>query len=194
MNPSRCALLTTLCLCLLSTRARAGDQPLLTLFVGSGHGADAQLHPALPPIHCYDCKPLAVPRYSTMQAPSLATVGVGYAGTSGWVRGGIEAFTVLAVGSENTSAYTGAVTFAGIDQGWVYAVAGLGLAKFIGTLHRDTLSSFALNGRAELGVHLMRGWSVSVRTDVIYNDISSSRVVTFGLGWTPSLWSSGRLD
>jgi len=177
----------------LAGPARADDDPKLNVFVGSSHGADAQLHPALSPITCYDCQPLAVPRYSAMEAPSLATVALSYAGKSGIVRGGLEAFTVFTVGSEQGAAYAGGLTFAGLDLGRVYGVAGLGLGKFIGTLHRDTLSSFALNTRAELGVHLARGWSISARADVIYNNISSSQVFTFGLAWTPSKWTANRL-
>lgn len=153
------------------------------LFVGTTRGGDAQLHPALRQVLCLDCPHFPAAGVDEA-APNLATVGVSLAGRSGAFRGGVEVFTIVAA-TAGASGYAGLVTTAGFEARRVFLVGGFGLGSYYGGHHPDRLSAMAGVLRAELGVELAHGVALSVRADVLHNDISRSPTTSLGLGWSP---------
>lgn len=117
--------------------------------------------------------------------PTLATLAFSLGGTQGRIRGGIEVFATLSA-TGRTSGYGALVTYVGFELGRFYAVGGFGWGSYFGGLHTSRLSAMAGVGRAELGVALAQGFAIALRSDLLANNLSSTRTASLGLSWTPN--------
>ncbi len=162
---------------------RASADPQLVLMAGTSRGGDAQLLPGTV-TPCPACLGAGIEPPTTAGDGQLATLALGLIGTEGLVRGGGELFTILGLG-ERTTGYAGLVTYAGFDQGRLFAHAGLGIGSYWGDGRAGTLAAVAGDARAEIGLRLHARWLAVGRADYLLNDISATTVGTLAVQYIP---------
>lgn len=118
-----------------------------------------------------------------MQQPSIASLGASVVGRTGLIRGGVEAYSLFSATGSNTSGYAGLVTFIGAGNDRAYGVAGVGIGSYVGGEHQGIYEALSGSTRLEVGVRVVRGWSVVARVDSLKNEISSSRIGSLGLSF-----------
>jgi len=110
-------------------------------------------------------------------------LSVGVMGTSGRIRAGGEALSLVATGSR-TSGYTGFVTYAGFDVSVVSLQTGLGVGTYWGEKF-DLTEAIAGVAHAELSLRLVEGFSLAARLDYLLGRDSSNIIGTLGIKWAP---------
>jgi hypothetical protein len=172
-------------LLLLGPAGGATAGPAAVVLAGTSRGGDAQLLPRAEPASCGACFAGGPSPPATSGGGQLATLGVGLVGTEGRARGGAELFTILGMTEHTTDGFTGVVTYAGLDQGRVFAQGGLGLGSYWGHGRAGTLDALAGDARGELGLRLHPQWLVVGRADFLLNSISGAAVGTLALQFIP---------
>lgn len=185
----KAALGTGAALAILLAAGSAAAQPEIMVFAGASHssGGDNLVPPSGVDPACRGCLrsgEFPGEMTETPDDPRLATFGLGLVGSEGRARGGGEIATVIGFG-DRTAGFTSVVTYAGVDQGRVYTVAGLGFGTYWGAGRFGTFDALAGDVRAELGVRLTRKWIVLGRGDLIMNSDAVSPVASLGLQWIP---------
>jgi hypothetical protein len=165
---------------------RGWNGPDLTLYAGPSFGGAGAIVPRRDPADCIRCSVAGTGDVMEAREPRLATVALGLAGSEGRLRGGGELFSVLGLAGGDTTGYSGAVTYAGLDLGAAFAQAGLGLGGYWGGERSESgLGLLAGTAHAQIGVRVMRQLVLLGRCDLLVNGDAIAPVGSVGLQWIP---------